>query len=92
LLASLQNDLRVTKETPPTFLFHTSQDTTVPPENAIAFYSAMVKAGVSGELHVYETGRHGVGLAKGIAVTSDWPNALQRWLTSRGVIQTSDSK
>ncbi|MCY3012710.1 MAG: alpha/beta hydrolase [Planctomycetota bacterium] len=92
LLASLQNDTRVTKDTPPTFLFHTSQDTTVPPENAIAFYSAMVKAGVSGELHVYEKGRHGVGLAKTIAVTSDWPNALQRWLTSRGVIDTSDSQ
>lgn len=92
LLASLQNDTRVTKDTPPTFLFHTSQDTTVPPENAIAFYSAMVKAGVSGELHVYEKGRHGVGLAKAIDVTSDWPNALQRWLTSRGVIDTSDSQ
>ena len=52
----------------------------------------MVKAGVSGELHVYEKGRHGVGLAKTIAVTSDWPNALQRWLTSRGVIDTSDSQ
>ena len=87
LLASLQNADRVTKDTPPTFLFHTMEDTAVPPENSLEFYSAMVKAGVPGELHIYEKGRHGVGLGKAIPATGDWSNALQRWLASRGIIE-----
>jgi acetyl esterase/lipase len=88
LLTSLQNDTRVTQETPPTFLFHTMEDAAVPPENAIAFYSAMVRAGVPGELHIYEKGKHGVGLAKNLPVTGDWPNALHRWLASRGMVES----
>jgi acetyl esterase/lipase len=84
LLASFQNDAQVTKETPPTFLFHTMEDKGVPPENSIAFYSAMVRHGVPGELHIFEKGRHGIGLGKGVPVAAEWPNACARWLESRG--------
>lgn len=80
VLASFQSDLNVTKETPPTFLFHTLEDKAVRPENSVAFYSAMIRQGVPGELHVYEKGPHGVGLAKKIPGTSDWSNACRRWL------------
>jgi acetyl esterase/lipase len=85
-LRSLQNDLNVTKETPPTFLFHTLEDVAVPPENSLAFYAAMVKNGVPGELHIYEKGKHGVGLGKNIEATNDWSNALARWLKTRGIV------
>jgi acetyl esterase/lipase len=85
-LRAFQNDLNVTKETPPTFLFHTMEDTAVPPENAVAFYAAMLKSGVPGELHIYEKGKHGIGLGKDVPATNDWSNALERWLLSRAII------
>ena len=83
LLASFQSDLNVTKETPPTFLFHTLEDKGVPPQNSVAFYAAMIRNGVPGELHVFEKEQHGVGLAKKIPGTSDWPNVCRRWLEAK---------
>src|SRR5579871_1570774 len=59
LVAELSNELRVTKETPPTFIFHTAEDNAVPVENALLFASALRKAGVPFDLHIYEKGRHG---------------------------------
>ena len=65
LVENLSNELQVTKDTPTTFLFHTTNDQTVPVENSILFYSALRKAGVPAEMHIYERGPHGVGLAAG---------------------------
>ncbi len=80
LLDDLSNDQRVTSQTPPTFLFHTTDDATVPVENSIRFYLALRKAGVPAELHVYAHGRHGVGLAPTDAALSSWPARLADWL------------
>ena len=63
LVENLSNELQVTPQTPPTFLFHTTSDTTVPVENSVQFYMALRKAGVPAEMHIYERGPHGVGLA-----------------------------
>ncbi|MFN0196100.1 MAG: alpha/beta hydrolase [Planctomycetaceae bacterium] len=81
LVTSLSNDMQVTKETPPTFLFHTSADTGVPPENSILFYMGLRKAGVPAELHIYEQGKHGVGLAQKDPILSTWPGRLQDWMS-----------
>jgi len=83
LLASFQSDMNVTKETPPTFLFHTIEDNAVPPQNSVAFYAAMIQKGVPGELHIFEKGQHGVGLARKIPGTSDWSNVCRRWLEAK---------
>lgn len=80
LVRSLSNEKQVTKDTPPTFLFHTDEDTGVPTENSIAFYLALRKAHVPAELHIYHTGPHGVGLATSIPGTSEWPKACENWL------------
>jgi acetyl esterase/lipase len=84
LVQSLSNENAVTKETPPTFLFHTSEDTAVPPENSVLFYTACRKAGVPVEMHIFERGRHGVGLAQGDPVLSIWPRLCEGWLRSHG--------
>src|SRR5437660_2152553 len=63
LMEGLSNELQVTAQTPPTFLFHTSEDKTVPVENSVLFYLALRKAGVAAEMHIFERGPHGVGLA-----------------------------
>lgn len=86
LVDSLSNEKQVSAETPPCFLWHTYEDTGVPPLNSVMFYQGMLKHKVPGELHVYEKGRHGVGLGKDIPGTNDWSNACIRWLQTRGVI------
>lgn len=92
LVELMSNDRRVTKETPPTFLFHTSADTAVLPENAVRFYLACKQAGVPCELHIYEKGRHGVGLGRdpkwtgGEPSVATWPDRLADWMRSRGLL------
>jgi acetyl esterase/lipase len=71
LVKSLSNELQVKKDTPPTFLFHTVEDSAVPVENSLMFASALRSAGVSFDLHIYEKGPHGIGLANGHPWTKD---------------------
>jgi acetyl esterase/lipase len=84
LAASLSNETQVTPQTPPTFLFHTSGDTGVPPENSVLFYLALRKAGVPAEMHIYERGEHGVGLALFDPILSSWPGRLEAWMRLNG--------
>jgi len=82
----LSNEKQVTPETPPTFLFHTNDDEGVPAENSVAFYMALRKAHVPAELHIYQHGPHGVGLAQKDPVLSSWPQRLADWLRLRGLL------
>jgi len=85
-LEQFASERNVRPDTPPTFLMHTLEDKPVPVENSLVFYQAMVAKQVPGELHVYQKGPHGVGLAKSIPGTSDWPLACQRWLKQLQVL------
>jgi len=86
LAKSLSNETQVTAETPPTFLFSTNADTTVPAENSVQFYLALRKAKVPAELHIYEKGQHGVGLAPKDPVLTTWKERLADWLKVRGLV------
>jgi acetyl esterase/lipase len=87
LLKELSNELHVTSQTPPTFLFSTGEDTAVPPENSVAFYLALRKAGVPAEMHIFERGSHGLGLALGDPALGVWPSLLANWLRGRGLLK-----
>ena len=87
LAASLSGEKSVTKDTPPTFLFQTNEDTTVPAENSVQYYLALRRAGVPAELHVFERGPHGVGLANSDPALAEWSKLLANWLRVRGVIR-----
>jgi acetyl esterase/lipase len=89
LVESMSSELAVTAQTPPTFLFHTTTDATVPVENSVLFYMALRKAGVPAELHIYERGPHGVGLAPTDEALSSWPQRLADWLRVRGLLNGS---
>ncbi len=86
LINDMSNELQVSAQTPPTFLFHTSNDAAVPVENSVAFYLALRKAGVAAEMHIFENGPHGVGLDLGNPTLSEWPRLLANWLRARGLL------
>jgi acetyl esterase/lipase len=86
LVKQFSNETQVTSETPPTFLFHTDQDSGVPPENSVAFYLALHKAKVPAELHIYEKGKHGVGLARSLPGTATWSDRCADWMRGRGLL------
>ena len=86
LMQNLSNELQVTAQTPPTFLFHTTEDKTVPVENSVLFYLALRKAGVSAEMHIFERGPHGVGLALRDPALGMWPELLRNWFRARGLL------
>lgn len=86
LVESLSNETQVRSDTPPTFLAHTNADTAVPPENSLLFALALRKAKVPLELHIFENGRHGLGLGGGDAAFSAWPKLCQTWLGHQGFL------
>jgi acetyl esterase/lipase len=83
----LSTETRVGPRTPPTFLFHTNEDHSVPAENSVAFYLALRAAGVPAELHIYQSGGHGVGLHPDDAELATWTDRLADWLRRRGLIR-----
>ncbi|MCA8998170.1 MAG: alpha/beta hydrolase [Planctomycetaceae bacterium] len=87
LVKSLSNETQVTDQTPPTFIFHTAADKGVPVENALVYYMALQKHGVPSEMHIYQNGPHGVGLAPGDPVLKTWTDRLADWLKGNGFLE-----
>ncbi len=74
-------ELNVTKETPPTFLLHATDDKSVPVENSLLFYQALKNNGVAAELHVFPKGGHGFGLGVGRGSVEKWTELCVEWLS-----------
>ncbi len=90
LVAELSNELHVTSNTPPCFLWHTSADKTVPVENSLQFADALHKAGVPFDLHIYERGGHGLGLGSrdyDPAKWLPWTRDCVYWLKLQGFVK-----
>jgi len=87
LARSLSNETQVTAQTPPTFIFQTNADTTVPAENSIQYFLALRKAGVPAEMHIFKDGAHGLGLAMQDPALSEWPKTLANWLRASNLIK-----
>lgn len=78
----LSNELQVSSDTPPCFVWHTWEDKAVPVENSLQFADALRKAGVAFDLHVYQKGRHGIGLGNG----HPWTKDCLFWLQEQGFL------
>jgi acetyl esterase/lipase len=89
LVKELSSELNVTPQTPPTFLFSSSTDTVVPPENSVAFYLALRRAGVPAELHIFENAPHGVGLDLADPSVGEWSTLLVHWFRERKLLPSS---
>ena len=77
-------ELQVTPETPPAFLWHTFDDAAVPVENSLLFAQALRGQSIPFEMHIYPTGRHGLGLAEEDAHVATWIPLCCEWLRSMG--------
>ncbi len=77
------NELQVTKKTPPSFLFHATDDDAVKVNNSVLFYQALISHGVNAELHIYQNGGHGFGLIN--KTTNDrWMESCRNWMRHNG--------
>lgn len=87
MIQKMSAENNVTPNTPPTFLFHTTEDKAVAAENSILFYSALLENNVPAEIHIYEKGRHGLGLAKDKPAMSAWPEQCITWLKGQDFLE-----
>jgi dipeptidyl aminopeptidase/acylaminoacyl peptidase len=83
---------RVTKDTPPAFLFHTVDDQAVPVENSLLYAAALRENGVPYEMHLFEHGRHGVGLAQDDPSLRTWTTLCENWMRAHGFCKPADEK
>lgn len=73
-------DRQVNSDSPPAFIWTTADDASVPVENSLKFASALSEAGIPFELHIFEEGRHGLGLSAGNAECRQWLQLCEVWL------------
>ncbi|UPG88715.1 alpha/beta hydrolase [Luteibacter aegosomaticola] len=78
--------LHITAATPPTFIYHTADDTSIPVEGSVEYFLALKRAGVPAELHVFEKGVHGTGLGGRQPSLRLWPALLEQWLIAGGFL------
>ena len=82
----LNPDIRVNRDTPPTFLVQAEDDNVDPVEESLVYYIALKKAGVPVEMHLYARGGHAFGLRHTDLPISGWPHLVETWLGSIGMI------
>lgn len=82
----LNPDLHVTSQVPPTFLLQAANDDSDDVENSLAYYIALKKADVPVEMHLYAQGGHGFGLRRTMLPITKWPQLVETWLGTIGII------
>ena len=88
--SKLRDQLRVSKDTPPSFLVVSTDDNGSAP-GTVVLYQALRAAGVPAELHVYATGGHGYGMRKSDKPCATWPQRCEEWMRSRGVLKAPEA-
>ena len=83
---ALNPAIKVTVRTPPTFLLQAHDDPIDPVQNSLVYYSALTKAGVPAELHVYVKGGHAFGLRPTGSPVTQWPRLVETWLATMGIV------
>jgi acetyl esterase/lipase len=82
----LSPDVPVTRQTPPTFLLQAGNDDVDSVYNSLAYYIALENAGVPVEMHLYAEGKHGFGLRPTKFPITRWPDVVETWLGTIGVL------
>jgi len=87
LVEAYSNELRVTKDTPPTLLIHADNDNSVSPLNSVVFYEALKKAKISSSLHIFPLGGHRLGTRTNPGSANMWPALSLEWLKEMKFIE-----
>ena len=82
----LQPDVPVTNKTPPTFLLQAEDDNVDPVNHSLVYYVALKKAGVPVEMHLFAKGGHGFGLRRPELPVGKWPQLVETWLGTIGML------
>ena len=88
---ALNPDIRVSSQTPPTLLLQAEDDPVDPVENSLVYYAALRKAGVPAEMHLFVKGGHAFGLRRTESPITQWPQLMETWLRTMGVIPRSST-
>jgi acetyl esterase/lipase len=80
------NELQITEKTPPSFLVHSADDKTVPVKNSLVYFEGLVKNNIPAEMHVFQKGGHGYGLAINRGTESSWPGLCIKWMKTQGLL------
>jgi acetyl esterase/lipase len=83
----LNANIRVTRNTPPTFLVQAENDAVDNVNNSLVYYAALMKAGVPVEMHLYPEGGHAFGLRRTKDPITEWPQLVEKWLRAIGITQ-----
>ena len=84
--SALYSDIRVGRDTPPTFLVHAENDSVDPVSHSLVYYSALKNAHVPVELHLYAQGGHAFGLRQTALPITGWPKLVETWLRTIGIV------
>ena len=82
----LNPNVPVASNTPPTFLLQAEDDHVDEVEHSLVYYMALKKAGVPMEMHLYAEGGHAFGLRRTNYAITEWPQLVERWLRTIGMI------
>lgn len=84
MVRHFSNEQQITADTPPAFLVHSADDNAVPVMNSIGYFKGLQKNKIPAELHVFQKGGHGYGLAPRGGTESEWPDLCLKWMKSNG--------
>jgi len=85
---ALNPDIRthISRQTPPTFLLQNEDDHVDRVEDSLSYYAALKKAGIPVEMHLYAQGGHAFGLRRTKLPVTGWPQLVETWLRTIGMI------
>ena len=86
MVEKYSTDRQVTVNTPPAFIVHAQNDSTVNVRNSLYFYNALIEKGVQASIHIFPQGGHGIGLVDNPGSTDLWLDLLYRWLNEKGFV------
>ena len=84
MVEAYSNELQVSSATPPTFVVHAQNDSTVNVRNSLLFYNALIEKNVQASIHIFPQGGHGIGLVDNPGSTDLWLDLLNLWLREKG--------
>lgn len=87
MIEKYSSEMQVTSFTPPAFLVHAQNDSTVKVQNSLLFYNALVDKKINASLHVFPQGGHGIRLDENPGSTELWTNLLELWLKETGFVK-----